>query len=61
MGAPAGVDAPETPAGETAELSVTMQAPATPGSYKGYWQMQGPDGRRFGDRAWVSIVVKQGP
>jgi len=57
MGAPDGVDVPETALGQTADLSVPMQAPDQPGTYKGYWQMEGPDGRRFGDRVYVTIIV----
>ncbi len=57
MGAPDGIDMPDTLLGQTADLSVPMKAADQPGTYKGYWQMQGPDGRRFGDQAYVLIVV----
>lgn len=59
MAAPDGVAVPDTPLGGTADIAVTMQAPNSPGTYKGYWQMQAPGGRRFGDQVFVMIVVPQ--
>ena len=58
MEAPTGVDVPETPLGSVADVSVLMFAPDTPGTYKGYWQMEAPDGTRFGDRFYLMIVVR---
>jgi hypothetical protein len=58
-GAPDGVAVPDTPPGGTADIAVSMQAPTTPGTYKGYWQMETPGGRCFGDRVYVMIVVPQ--
>ena len=57
LGAADGVDVPDMPLGETVDLSVAMRAPDQPGSYKSYWQMQSPDGHRFGDQAYALIVV----
>jgi len=57
LGGPDGVDVPETPLEGTADIAVPLHAPSNPGTYKGYWQMQAPDGSRFGDRAYVMIVV----
>jgi hypothetical protein len=57
MGAPGSVPAPDTPLGGSADISVEMVAPAAPGTYKGFWQMQNPDGARFGERVYVMIVV----
>jgi hypothetical protein len=51
------MDVPDTPLKETADISVPMRAPDAHGTYKSIWQMQGPDGRRFGDTAFVMIVV----
>lgn len=59
MGAPAAVDVPLVAAGATADIAVPMTAPNTPGTYKGYWQMRDPNGRFFGDRVYVMIVVAQ--
>jgi len=57
MGAPDGVDVPDTPLGGVVDLSVPMQAPTTPGAYRGFWQMQTPGGSLFGQRVYVAIVV----
>ncbi len=57
LGAPEAVDVLDTRLKETADISVPMRAPDAPGTYKSTWQMQGPDGRRFGDIAFVVIVV----
>jgi len=43
--------------GQDVEVSVNLVAPAKPGRYTGYWKMCTPDGRKFGQRVWVSIVV----
>jgi hypothetical protein len=61
MGAPASVPVPDTPLGSPSDLSVEMVAPDGAGTYKGVWQMQSPDGTRFGDQAHVMIVVKESP
>jgi hypothetical protein len=52
---------PNTPLGSTADISVDMVAPETPGTYKGTWQMQTPDGAAFGDQAYLMIVVPELP
>ena len=45
--------------GESADLSADLIAPYTDGNYRGYWQMQAPDGRNFGETIWVKIRVKR--
>jgi len=57
MGAPNSVPVPDTPLGGTADISVSMIAPDSLGDYKGFWQMQTPDGVRFGDQVYVMIAV----
>ncbi len=57
MGGPANVSAPSTAPGKTADISVELQAPTTPGSYKGFWQMQMSGGKAFGEQMYVEIVV----
>lgn len=57
MSAPESVPVSDTPLSGTADISVEMIAPDAPGSYKGFWQMQDPDGARFGSQAYVLIVV----
>ncbi|OGO50491.1 MAG: hypothetical protein A2Z30_00485 [Chloroflexi bacterium RBG_16_64_43] len=41
-------------------LSVTMIAPAKPGTYIGYWMLQAPDGSKFGvgDNGLTPLTVK---
>lgn len=39
------------------DISVNLVAPSKPGRYTGYWKMCTPEGRKFGQRVWVSIVV----
>jgi len=57
MGAPTSVPVSTVPIAGTIDISVQMTAPGTPGTYMGTWQLQSPDGTRFGDQAYVSIVV----
>ena len=57
MAARESVPVPETELGESVDLAVEMTAPDTPGTYKGFWQMQGPDGTRFGDRVYCMIEI----
>lgn len=52
--------------GQTVDLSVTMQAPATPGSYQSNWKLQTPQGSTFGvgrshTALWVKINVAASP
>jgi len=39
------------------DVSVNLVAPEKPGRYTGYFKLSTPDGRKFGQRVWVSIVV----
>jgi hypothetical protein len=45
--------------GHSQAFIVHLQAPATAGEYKGYWQMKNAQGTPFGSRVWVDIVVKK--
>ncbi len=60
MGGPNSISVPSVSPGNTWNPSINLQAPASAGTYKGYWRMQAPDGHRFGDRVWVQIQVSQG-
>ncbi len=48
---------------QTVDVSVTLTAPGAPGEYQSFWQLQSPDGRRFGVGGsangviWVKIKV----
>lgn len=47
--------------GETVDLFVNLTAPATPGRFRGFWQMQNSDAQPFGERIWVSIETPAPP
>ncbi len=57
MGGPDSVPVRLTPPNNLVDVGVPLMAPAEPGTYKGYWQLQAPDGSRFGPRVFVEIVV----
>lgn len=57
MGAAASVAVPATKAGDTVDISVSMTAPTTPGTYKSNWQLETPEKKRFGGVFYVQIVV----
>ncbi len=57
MNGPAAVDVPAVAPGSTTDVSVDLAAPTTPGTYRSAWQLEGPDGTRFGDQIYVQIVV----
>ena len=59
MGAPDSVPVPPTSVGDSADISVEMQAPGEPGTYKGTWQMKDPHGNLFGSKPFVVIVVPE--
>jgi hypothetical protein len=51
---------PVTEPGADIEISVEMEAPLEPGTYRSNWQLVAPDGARFGGVFYVKIVVEQG-
>ncbi len=55
------VPVPAVAAGAMTDISVEMTAPTTPGTYKSVWQLQGPDGQRFGNQVYVQVVVPAPP
>ena len=58
MGGPASVALTlEVPPGQVVDIPVKLTAPATSGSYKGFWRMRNPGGQFFGDLIYVQIVV----
>jgi hypothetical protein len=58
FGAPGSVSVPPTAAGETADLVVTFDAPLQAGTYTNTWQLQTPNGTRFGPELTLSIRVE---
>jgi RNA polymerase sigma-70 factor (ECF subfamily) len=61
MGGPPAVDVPALAPGAEAEVSVSMTAPAAPGTYRANYQFQAPDGTRFGAIIYAQIVVPATP
>jgi hypothetical protein len=60
MGGPASSPVPDAAlaaamAGDSVDISLNLTAPNTPGTYKGYWQLKAPDGKRFGPVLYVEI------
>ncbi len=47
----------EVSAGVTGDLSVSLIAPSTEGTYTGYWRLADEDGNLFGQSIYVMIVV----
>jgi hypothetical protein len=58
LGAPDRVSTPPTATGESADLSVTFQAPSAAGTYSNTWQLSSPDGTTFGPALVLSIEVE---
>ncbi len=57
MGSLPVVDVSATAAGASADISVDMTAPTTPGTYKSDWRLQSDLGQVFGSTFWALIVV----
>ena len=58
MGAPDSVPIPSVIVGSKGKLSVELQAPKEPGTYRSVWKAFGSDNRSFGEPVYVEIVVK---
>ncbi len=59
FGNPTAIALPVTAAGESAEISIPLSAPATPGTYTGYWQIVTPDGEPVkGGQLWLVVAVQ---
>ena len=59
LGGPAAVDVPPVAPGSNTDVSVNFVAPAAPGTYRSTWQLQSPEGVRFGSQVYVQIVVPE--
>jgi hypothetical protein len=57
MGSPNAVPVAVTNPSETADVSVNLAAPTTPGTYTGYWTLRLPDGRILDHSFYVRIIV----
>ena len=63
-GTPMGSAAADVPAlapGAQTDVSVSLTAPAVPGTYRANYQFQAPDGTRFGAVIYVQIIVPATP
>ncbi len=49
--------ATEVAPGSTVDLSVSLTAPGSNGTYTGEWQLHSPDGVAFGSKPFVEIIV----
>jgi len=59
LGGPGSVPVAAVAPGSTTDVSVNLASPTDPGTYKGNWQLQAPDGTRFGSVFYVQIVVPE--
>ncbi len=57
IGGPASVSVSPTAPNTPVDISVEMTAPDEPGTYRSNWQLQTPEGTRFGGIFYVQIVV----
>ena len=58
MSGPASINAPIVVPNHTWSPSINLIAPAArASSYRGYWRMQAPNGKKFGTQPWVQIKV----
>ena len=61
MGGPGAVDVPPNDPDDTFDLRVDLVAPTSPGAHRSTWRLRTPDGRFFGNRIYVKIVVVTTP
>ena len=43
--------------GANGKISVTLNAPTTPGPYTGFWRITNAEGTIFGESVYVMIIV----
>lgn len=60
FGAPASVAVSPTAPDAQVDISVSMTAPGTPGTYRSNWQLQDPSGKAYGGVFYVQIII-EGP
>ena len=56
---PDAVDVGSVEVDVTVDVGVELTAPDEPGTYRGDWRMESPDGTAFGDTVYVQIVVPE--
>lgn len=57
MTAVTSVPIPRTAPGATADVSVLLTAPTTPGAYEGHWSLRNPEGVSLTPSLWIKITV----
>lgn len=57
LGGPTTIGVPAVAPGSTLDISVNFVAPSAPGTYRSTWQMQSPEGTRYGSQIYVQIIV----
>jgi hypothetical protein len=61
MSGPASVAVNSANPGAQVDITVVLTAPSTAGSYTGNWQLQAPDGLKFGQKVYVKIKAVEPP
>ncbi len=67
MGGPSSQNLPmSVPPGGTIDVSVNLTAPASPGTYNGFWKFENASGQKFGigvdgSKSWYVQIVVSGP
>jgi hypothetical protein len=59
MGGPDSVSVGAVAVGAEVDVSVNLEAPTEPGTYRGDWELEAADGTRFGPGLYVRIVVPE--
>jgi lysozyme family protein len=59
MGGAASVEVAAVTVGASADISVSFTSPDSPGTYRSTYQMQHPNGAKFGQEYYVQIVVPE--
>lgn len=59
IGTATAVDVSSVAPGSTTDLSVDMVSPTDPGTYRSTWQLESPDGTRFGTQIYAQIIVPE--
>jgi hypothetical protein len=61
LGGPASVEVSPAAPEANIDISVDLVAPPDPGTYRSNWQLESPDGVRFGNELYIKIVVPEPP
>jgi len=54
------IDVPRAQPGEVVQVSAVIKLPLSPKQYTGYYRLATADGKKFGPRFWVDIIVISG-